>query len=128
VNVADMLRVQDLRKVCGTLLDAVEEQFGAEIDVSRVEVDFYWNVDLRTAFEVSDDPASGIDVGQASDDLAELRALLSRSADDLPVLWHDLQHLAGVLRLLAYLDLPGKPQGSRRSRGAAAREAPSRFD
>ncbi|MFI7550841.1 hypothetical protein ACIBQ2_13925 [Micromonospora sediminimaris] len=38
--------------------------------------------------------------------MAELRALMRRPAGDGPVLWHDLQHLAGVLRLLAYLDLP----------------------
>jgi hypothetical protein len=107
VDVADVLRVQDLREVCGTLLDAVEERFGGEIDLSRVGVDLYWNVDLRTAFEIGDDPAAGIDVGQASDDVAEVRALLRRSVDDVPVLWHDLQHLAGVIRLLAYLDLPG---------------------
>ncbi|MBM0236916.1 hypothetical protein JNW88_06690 [Micromonospora sp. ATA32] len=102
----DMLRVQDLRQVCGRLLDAVEERFGAEIDLSGLGVDHYWNVDLRSAFELRKDPAVGIDVGQSSDDVAELHALLRRPADDTPVLWHDLQHLAGVLRLLAYLDLP----------------------
>ncbi|MGW3605557.1 hypothetical protein [Micromonospora sp. NPDC005161] len=99
-----MLRVQDLRQACAMLLGVVEERFGPEIDLSDVGVDAYWNVDLRTAFEVREAPA--IDVGQSSDDIAELRALLRRPADDVPVLWHDLQHLAGALRLLAYLDLP----------------------
>ncbi|MEV6371941.1 hypothetical protein [Micromonospora musae] len=107
----DVLRVQDLRRVCGVLLTAVEERFGAEIDLSGLGVDYYWNVDLRSAFELAGDPASGIDVGQGSDGLAELLALLGRPADDLPVLWHDLQHLAGVLRLLAYLDLPAVSAG-----------------
>ncbi|MFC3505329.1 hypothetical protein ACFOOK_30810 [Micromonospora krabiensis] len=102
----EVLRVEDLRRVCGMLLDAVEERFGAEIDLSGVGVDHYWNVDLRSAFEMAEDPAVGIDVGQSSDDVAELHALLRRPADDVPVVWHDLQHLAGVLRLLAYLDLP----------------------
>ncbi|WP_247663906.1 hypothetical protein [Micromonospora sp. U21] len=74
-------------------------------------VGLYRNVDLATAFELRDDPASGIDVGQSSDDIAELRALLGRPANDVPVLWHDLQHLAGVLRLLAYLDLPAVSAG-----------------
>ncbi|SCF27763.1 hypothetical protein [Micromonospora chokoriensis] len=46
----DVLRVQDLRLVCGVLLDMVEERFGAEIDLSGVGVDLYWNVDLETAF------------------------------------------------------------------------------
>nr|WP_218908461.1 hypothetical protein [Micromonospora jinlongensis] len=85
----------------------VEERFGTEIDLSRVDVDLYWNVDLGTAFDLRDVPELGIDVGQCSDDVAELHALLRRPADHVPALWHDLQHLAGVLRLLAYLDLPG---------------------
>ncbi|MEU1240840.1 hypothetical protein ABZ388_10790 [Micromonospora parva] len=107
----DVLRVQDLRRVCGVLLDMVEERFGAEIDLSRVDIDLYWNVDLGTAFDLGDVPESGLDVGQISDDVAELHALLRRPADDVPVLWHDLQHLAGVLRLLAYLDLPAVNAG-----------------
>ncbi|MFI7661182.1 hypothetical protein ACIBTW_20120 [Micromonospora parva] len=111
VNVTDVLRVQDLRRVCGVLLDMVEERFGAETDLSGVGVDLYWNVDLETAFELRDVPESGIDVGQIRDDVAELHALLRRPADDVPVLWHDLQHLAGVLRLLAYLDLPAVDAG-----------------
>ncbi|MBQ1012629.1 hypothetical protein KBX53_17030 [Micromonospora sp. M51] len=107
----EVLRVQDLRRVCGVLLDMVEERFGAEIDLSRVDVDLYWNVDLGTAFDLKDVPESGLDVGQISDDVAELHALLRRPAGDVPVLWHDLQHLAGVLRLLAYLDLPAVNAG-----------------
>ncbi|OZV80872.1 hypothetical protein CA850_11945 [Micromonospora echinospora] len=106
MHVAETLRVEELRQVCTLLLDAVQERFGAELDLSCLDVDLYWNVDLRSAFELREDPASGVDVGQSSDDMAELRALLRRPAGDGPWLWHDLQHLAGVLRLLAYLDLP----------------------
>ncbi|MGQ5263784.1 hypothetical protein ACTWLT_23890 [Micromonospora sp. ZYX-F-536] len=93
------------------LLDAVEQRFGSDIELSGVGVDAYWDVDLRTAFELREDPAPGIDVGQSSDDIAELTALLRRPTDDVPVLWHDLQHLAGALRLLAYLDLPATGAG-----------------
>ncbi|WP_348651143.1 hypothetical protein [Micromonospora sp. WMMD882] len=102
----ETLRVEDLRQVCALLLDAVQERFGSEIDLSVLDVDHYWNVDLRSAFTIREDPESGIDVGQSSDDVAELRALSRRPAAEEPVLWHDLQHLAGMLRLLAYLDLP----------------------
>ncbi|MCO1598540.1 hypothetical protein M8C17_25665 [Micromonospora sp. RHAY321] len=93
------------------LLDAVEQRFGPDIELSGVGVDAYWDVDLRTAFELREDPAPGIDVGQSGDDIAELNALLRRPTDDVPVLWHDLQHLAGALRLLAYLDLPASGAG-----------------
>ena len=81
MNTTDVLKVQDLRRVCGVLLDMVEERFGAEIDLSGVGVDLYWNVDLETAFELREVPESGIDVGQSSDDVAELHVLLRRPAD-----------------------------------------------
>ncbi|GAB4101631.1 hypothetical protein GCM10028790_06490 [Micromonospora taraxaci] len=119
MDVTDVLRVQDLRRVCGKLLDVVEEQFGGEIDLERIDVDFYWSIDLRSAFDLYGAPEAGIDLGQSSDDVAELHALLRRPADDVLVLWHDLQHLAGVLRLLAYLDLP-KPGGAETSPQAGA--------
>ncbi|MFE9193488.1 hypothetical protein ACFYL6_28210 [Micromonospora sp. NPDC007208] len=37
----DVLKVNDLRRVCGVLLDMVEGRFGAEIDLSRIGVDLY---------------------------------------------------------------------------------------
>ncbi|NYT95612.1 hypothetical protein [Salinispora sp. H7-4] len=109
----EALRVEELRQVCTRLLDAAQERFGSEIDLSVLDVNYYWNVDLPSAFNTYQDPAAGIDVGQISDDAAELRELLHRRAYDDPVLWHDLQHLAGLLRLLAYLDLRGVEAGER---------------
>lgn len=88
------------------LLDAAESQFGPQIDLSQLPVDYYWNVDLRAAFTMVPEPERAIDCGQTSDDLAELSGLLQRDPQDVVSLWHDLSHVNGLLRLLAYLDLP----------------------
>ncbi|MEW2507417.1 MULTISPECIES: hypothetical protein [unclassified Amycolatopsis] len=38
-----------------------------------------------------------------------MTAAAQRGPHDVIALWHDLDHLAGVLRLLAFLDLPTRP-------------------
>ncbi len=107
-DAAGVLRIADLRRACSVLLDAAERQFGDQVPLSQLDVDFYWNVDLRAAFDMADQPEGDVDCGQLTDDLAEVLGMLRRDEDDdVIVLWHDLQHLAGLLRLLAYLDLPG---------------------
>ncbi|MET7668244.1 hypothetical protein [Micromonospora luteifusca] len=61
-------------------------------------------------------PELAIDCGQSSDDLAELASFLRRDPEDGVSLWHDISHLSGLLRLLAYLDLTDTGEG----RGNAA--------
>jgi hypothetical protein len=51
------------------------------------------------------DPCPPPDAGVVSDDLEEIVHALSDEDLDLQ-LWHALDHLAGVIRLLAYLELP----------------------
>ncbi len=87
------------------LLDAAERRFGPQVQLSEHGVDYYWNIDLRAAFELAQRPELTIDSGQSSDELAELAGFLQRSPDDVASLWHDAQHVSGLLRLLAYLDL-----------------------
>ncbi|SIM86592.1 hypothetical protein SAMN04489832_2606 [Micromonospora cremea] len=88
------------------LLDAAESRFGPQIQLSQLGVDHYWNVDLRAAFGMVQRPELEIDCGQSSDDLAELASFLQRDAEGVVSLWHDIPHVSGLLRLLAYLDLP----------------------
>ena len=121
MDVTETLRIQELRQACAMLLDAVQDRFGAEVHLSDHGVDHYWNVDLRSAFSLIQDPESEIDVGQSSDDLAELTALLRRPAGEVPALWHDLQHVAGIFRLLAYLDLPDTRAATTEPTGAGSR-------
>ncbi|MER5597714.1 hypothetical protein [Streptomyces sp. NPDC002265] len=101
-----VLRMADLRRACSVLLDETERRFGLEVDLSRVSTDYYWTLDLATAFDMSETPAAPLGCGQVSDDVAEIAALVRRDPEDVIPLWHDLDHLAGVLRLLAHLDLP----------------------
>ncbi|BDH06826.1 hypothetical protein [Streptomyces seoulensis] len=101
-----VLRMADLRRACSVLLDETERRFGVEVDLSRVSADYYWSLDPATAFDMSETPTAPLGCGQVSDDVAEIAALVRRGPEDVIPLWHDLDHLAGVLRLLAYLDLP----------------------
>ncbi|MGV9214955.1 hypothetical protein ACTFTM_24090 [Micromonospora sp. RB23] len=102
-----VLRIADLRRACSMLLDAAESRFGPEIQLSQLDVDYYWNMDLGAAFRMVQQPGSEIDCGQSSDDVAELTSLLQRGgAEGFVSLRHDLSHVSGLLRLLAYLDLP----------------------
>lgn len=94
-------------------MDAVESRFGSEVYLSEHRVDLYWNVDLRAAFGMVDHPEQHIDCGQSSDDVREIADLLGREGQEPLSLWHDLDHLAGVLRMLAYLDLPDGPESGR---------------
>jgi hypothetical protein len=49
--------------------------------------------------------------GDVRDDLAEVDDLLGRPDEEID-LWHDLQHLVGLLGFIAYLDLPTREQSS----------------
>ncbi|MFF4541163.1 hypothetical protein [Streptomyces aureus] len=101
-----VLRMANLRRACSVLLDEAERRFGDEVDLSELPVDYYWTLDLAAAFDMSRTPTVQLDCGQVSDDVAEIAALVRRAPENAIALWHDLDHLAGVLRLLARLDLP----------------------
>ncbi|PWU60758.1 hypothetical protein DLE60_09420 [Micromonospora globispora] len=103
-----MLKVADLRQACSLLLDEVERKFGGEVSLSAVGIDHYWNMDLRAAYGMTDQPEAHIDCGHSWDDVGEVAEMVQRD-QGMIALWHDLDHVAGLLRLLAYLDLPSSP-------------------
>ena len=102
-----ILRMADLRAATQRLLDAAEARFGPELDLDGIPVILaeYWDFDPLTAYALEDHPEPG--AGSVTDDLEEVQDLLHRP-DDETYLWHDLDHLCGLLRMLAYLDLPGR--------------------
>src|SRR5262245_43649607 len=104
-----VLKLADLRRTCSLLLDEVQRRFGDQINLGDMPIDYYWNVDLAAAFDIHQGPEAHLDCGQSSDDFAEVTAAAQRGPHDVIALWHDLDHLAGVLRLLAFLDLPTRP-------------------
>lgn len=101
-----VLEVADLRRLCTLFLDAVERRHGSRIDLSSLAVDYYWDLPLRAAFDMVNDPAPRVGAGQVSDDLSELHHLLDRSTNEGMILWHDVAHLCGLLRAMAFADLP----------------------
>jgi hypothetical protein len=103
-----VLRIDDLRRACSLLLKAAQNKLGNEINLTDRSVDLYWNVDIRAAYDMVQAPEQHLDCGQATDDLADINTLLEYDTTDTVALWHCLAHAAGLLRLLAYLDLPAQ--------------------
>ena len=99
-----------LRKACTLLLDEAERTIGHE--VTTAAADDYWHIDPQSAYTLAGDLSASTYVGQLSDDMDELLALLERGAEYV-YLWHDLGHLIGVLGFIAYLDLPSTRQATR---------------
>ena len=100
-----ILTIRDLRSACERLLDAAESEFGSEIDLDSVPtpVAEYWSFDPKTAFTLAPEPER--EAGSVTDDLAEISEFLQRPKGDVH-LWHDLDHLCGLLRLLVFMDYP----------------------
>ncbi len=92
--------VSDLREALGRVLDAVEQRFGASIDL---EADHYWTLDAVDSFDLTTEPS--VLASQISEDVETLRELLSPEREDIYI-WHDLDHLCGILRRIAALDSP----------------------
>jgi hypothetical protein len=101
------LTISELREACRVLLDEAERRHGAEFNLLDAGHDYYWHLDLTAAFDLTESPEQHVDCGQVSDDAAEVAALL-RGGESIS-LWHDLEHVVGLLRLLALLDLPNNP-------------------
>ena len=101
--------VQKLRRVLDALLDHIEMTDGSLIEVDR---DHYWLLELTAAFsqdlhEPGAEPGD-LGVGQISDDVEtvdELAKKIERGDASLNP-WHDLEHAVGLLRALAWRDLP----------------------
>lgn len=93
------LNISDLRSAFDRLLDAVEDTFGPELSLP---VDYYWSVSLDASFDLERTPA--LDVGQVSDDLESIREQARASSSEMTVIWHECEHLAGLLRAISFLD------------------------
>ena len=94
------LRVEDLRVAINRLLDAVEDQHGPAL---RFDVDYYWNVPFSTAFDPYTQPR--LDMGQVSDDVESVHHFIASSDDEMVSIWHEADHLAGVLRAISKTDI-----------------------
>ena len=92
--------VSDLREALRRVLDAVEQRFGSSIDL---EADYYWSLDVVDSFDLTAEP--DVMASQISEDVETLAELLSPDREEVYI-WHDLEHLCGILLRLAALDVP----------------------
>jgi hypothetical protein len=100
-----VVRLDELTQVFARLVAQTTKQFGAEIDLGAAGVNgYYRTVDLRSAYSMSESPVTP-DVGDVTEDVNEVRDLLARDDGEV-YLWHDIDHFVGVLRALAFLNLP----------------------
>lgn len=101
--------VEQLRRVLNALLDHVASTRGRYVDIER---DHYWIVELGAAFsEDLHEPGTRSDdlgVAQISDDVSTIDELAAdlETGDAVLSPWHDLEHAVGLLRALAWKDLP----------------------
>jgi hypothetical protein len=94
------ITVSELRSAIGRILDAVEERFGPDL---RFAVDYYWDVPVPAAFELSDPPELGM--GQVSDDVSSVREFLAQDAEEYVVIQHECEHYRGLLQAIQHLDM-----------------------
>lgn len=89
-----------LRSQLDRVLLTLEQRSGAMI---ALNIDTYWLLETSDMFSLDSVPAPNM--GDLSDDIDELIAMVSRPDDEL-VPWHDLKHLIGLLEAVAHQDLP----------------------
>ena len=97
------INVEELRRALDRVLDAVELQMGSAVDLDAAH---YWMLAPKAAFGLVPDPELHIMAGQLTDDVEEIGEPLQRDPGDGVFIWHDLEHLCGVLMRVASLDLP----------------------
>jgi hypothetical protein len=96
------LATSDLERVMALLLAAVREKHGDQIDLDG---GLYWRLPLDGPDRMPDEPGEPV-VGDLVDDVQEALSLLD--GDRVVFLWHDLDHMAQLIRRISTLDLPGQ--------------------
>jgi hypothetical protein len=89
------IKISELREIINRLLDKLQEEAGDLIDISE---DDYWEISQGERYNI----LRGIGqptLGKLSDDWEELQKLLKEDDYDI-FLWHDLAHLAPILRAI----------------------------
>lgn len=101
MSTSQTIETSDLRAAFAKLMDALEDQLGSQI---VVDADHYWHVGIGDAFTLHQEPRVG--VGQVSDDLDSVREFVAQPRDAFTAIWHEAEHLAALLRAVAYAGLP----------------------
>jgi hypothetical protein len=101
--------LRQLRVALVGILDQIEDRHGPLVEVGR---DHYWLLELGCAFSEDfhqlGELGNDVGVGQISDDIESVAEVVRelQEPDGSTTPWHDLEHAVGLLRALAWLDLP----------------------
>ncbi len=66
-------------------------------------MEVFWNVPCASASTLDTQPS--LDVGSVCDDTDSVRQLLSGDPDEPTTIWHESEHIGGILRAITRLDL-----------------------
>ena len=94
------ITIAELREATARLLDAADRRFGSTV---RLGADAYWGTFSPDVFYDTEPEVMG---RLLSDDVNSIRELINRSQDaeeDDLMLWHDLNHLVGIIQRLSSL-------------------------
>jgi hypothetical protein len=95
VNDPTTLVIDDLRQALNRVLDDTAASLG-----DRVELDggLYWQVPTQQLYAMDPDGVA-LTAGDLDDDIRTMHEYLG-SSGPAPALWHELNHLIGILRAL----------------------------
>lgn len=98
-----VISIVELRDAITRLTDAMERKFGPTVHLAR---DQYWGLFSPEMF-AADGSRPEVMGRLLSDDVNSVRELLDRSdtSEDELLLWHDLNHLVGILQRISALAL-----------------------
>lgn len=101
VNQPTTLAIDDLRRAINRALDDTAATLG-----DRVELDggLYWQVPAHQLHNMDPDTVA-LTAGDLDDDIQTMREYLG-SSGPAPALWHELNHLIGILCTLEAMTLP----------------------
>jgi hypothetical protein len=100
-NPSPEITVADLREAIRRLLEAVEQRFGSTV---RLGIDGYSGLFSPEMF-AADGSEPKVMGRSLNDDVASIRELVERvdQSEDELLLWHDLNHLVGILQRISAL-------------------------
>lgn len=92
------IRLGDLRDALDRVLRDIESAHGPEVDIDADY--YYWHLPVASAFDVFTEPASSLRMASLADDVEALDPPVDGAMDQAMLAWHDLAHLAGLLRAI----------------------------
>jgi hypothetical protein len=101
VNPPTTLAIDDLRRAINRVLDNTAASLGKQVELDG---GLYWQVPAHQLHTMDPDTVT-LTAGDLDDDLQTMREYLG-SDGPTPALWHELNHLIGILRALETMTLP----------------------